>query len=101
MMQGDAYNLKLNIRHVDGTAVTPDELEDVEVAFGSLIKKYSTGEVTYADGSWYFPLTQEETFNILPSKVKRQVRIVWPGHNVKGYDLGYKSVHESTSKEVL
>lgn len=103
MMQGDAYSLAVKILNGNKEVVKPADVRDVEICVGSLRKTYGQGEVTYdADSQkWKFPLTQEETFKMLPAKVKSQVRVVWSSGDVEGYDLGYIRFNESISKEVL
>lgn len=101
MMQGDSYGLSIDVLNADDEAVTPDDVSDVEITIGYLRKTYASGEVTYADGKWVFPLTQEETFRLPASRVKAQVRVVWANGNVEGTVLDPINVHESMSKEVL
>lgn len=101
MMQGDSYGLSIEILNADDAAVTPDDVSDVEVAIGYLRKTYASGEVTYADGKWNFPLTQEETFKLPAARVKAQVRVVWANGDVEGTVLDPVNVRESMSKEVL
>ena len=103
MMQGDAYNLKIEILNEDQDVVTPEAVSDVEITIGSLRKTYASEEVTYDEGleRWLFPLTQEETFRFTPARVKAQVRVVWNNGNVEGVSLGTVNVLESISKEVL
>ena len=103
MMQGDSYNLKVEILNKDKTPVIPDDVSDVEITVGSLRKTYANNEVTYNEGlgKWLFPLTQEETFNFTPARVKAQVRVVMKSGIVEGVPLGTINVLESISKEVL
>lgn len=101
MMQGDSCGLSIEILNADGAAVTPDDVSNVEVTIGYLRKTYASGEITYADGKWIFPLTQEETFKFPAARVKAQVRVVWVNGNVEGTVLDSVNVRESMSKEVL
>ena len=101
MMQGDSYKLKVTILSPDQTALTPEDLDDVEVTIGSFIKTYSTGGVVYEGGEWFIPLTQEETFKLPAARVKAQVRVKWADGNVEGQPLGQIINHESLSKGVL
>lgn len=103
MMQGDAYTMPIEILKADDIPLTEDEVLDVEIVIGTLCKTYSSGEVTFDGVSkcWQFPLTQEETFSFIPSKVKCQARVKWPNGNVEGFYLGQKRIYESRSKEVL
>lgn len=104
-MQGDAYALSVKIFDGDRKVVTPNDVRDVEMCVGSLRKTYKNHEIIF-DGEnekneWKFPLSQEETFDMLPSRVRAQVRVVWASGDVEGIDLGYIHVAESMSKEVL
>lgn len=101
MMQGDSYKLKVAILSPDQTALTPEDLADVEITVGPFIKTYSAGEVTYEDGQWLVLLTQEETFKLPAARVKAQVRVKWPDGNVEGQPLGQIINNESLSKGVL
>ena len=101
MMQGDSYNLGIKILNNAGSLVTPDDILDVEIAIGNLIKTYRDGLVTYRDGLWMFPLSQQETFSFWPSSVKSQVRVFWPNGVVEGKPLYGVRIDESISKEVL
>lgn len=103
MMQGDSYSIAIIIEDYNGNPVTTEGVQDLEVTIGNITKKYSTGEITYSTESqfWQFPITQQETFDLLPSKVKAQLRLLWQNGDVEGVDLGYVRIKESMSKEVL
>lgn len=103
MMQGDSYGLPIEIKKSNGTALTPEDVSDVEIVIGHLIKTHKRKEITFdADsGMWVFPLTQEETFSLPAMRVKGQARIAWASGGVEGVPLGYVNVSESYSKEVL
>ncbi len=101
MMQGDGYGLPIEIFRADGTPVTDTEVTDVEVTLGSLRKTYKLGEVTFSDGKWFFPVTQQETFSLEAQRQRCQVRILWPDGTVEGVSLGEILVTESLSREVL
>lgn len=101
MMQGDSYNLGINILNNAGSPVTPDDVRDVEITIGHLRKTYLNAEVTYSDGVWMFPLSQKETFGYWPSSVKAQVRVVWANGVIEGKPLYGVRVNESISKEEL
>lgn len=100
MMQGDAYSIEIRILSGDGTDVTAEDVRDVEITIGPLRKTYRDGDVRF-DGVWKFPVTQEETFGLLPARARAQVRVEWPSGDVEGVSLGEISVRESISKEVL
>lgn len=101
MMQGDSYNLGINILNNAGNPVAPEDVKDVEITIGHLRKTYLNAELTYANGVWLFPLSQEETFGYWPASVKAQVRVVWANGVVEGVPLYGVRMEESISKEVL
>lgn len=101
MMQGDSYSLHIEILDVDGSAITDSDVSDIEISVGFLKKRYTTGKITFNDGKWVFPLTQQETFAMAPARVKIQCRVKRVNGVVEGCDLGYRNIRESISKEVL
>lgn len=101
MMQGDSYSLGIRILNNAGNPVTPDDVKDVEISIGHLIKSYTRAELIYSDGRWLFPLSQQETFGYWPSAVKAQVRVVWANGFIEGKPLYGVRINESISKEVL
>ena len=101
MMQGDSYNLGINILNNAGQPVTPDDIKVVEITIGNLRKTYLNAQVTFRDGVWLFPLSQEETFRYWPTSVKAQVRVVWANGVIEGKPLYGIRINESISKEVL
>ena len=101
MMQGDAYLLGINILNNAGMPVTPADVADVEITIGHLKKKYSAAELSFNNGLWMFPLTQNETFGCMPAAPKAQVRIKWANGVIEGKPLYGIRIDESISKEVL
>lgn len=101
MMQGDSYNLGINILNNAGSPVTPDDVRDVEITIGHLRKTYRNAELTFADGVWMFPVSQADSFGMWPAAVKAQVRVAWVNGVVEGKPLYGIRNEESISKEVL
>lgn len=101
MMQGDARKLKIKIRKADGSEVTDADISDVEITVGSMRKTLKAGELSFADDVFLFPITQQESFKLPVSRVKAQVRVVWPNGDVQGVSLGHIDIDESISREVL
>lgn len=101
MMQGDSYSISFEILNSYGQPITDAELSNIEITIGSLRKTIYEG-VRYDPGSgtWSFPLSQEESFQ-LPRKVKGQVRLVWNNGDVEGIPLEEIRIDESISREVL
>lgn len=101
MMQGDSYSIGFTVLNNAGSAVTPVDVIDVEIAIGHLTKTYSSGRVTFNDGRWFFPLSQEETFGYWPKSTKAQIRVKWKNGIVEGKAIHGVRINESISKEVL
>ncbi len=101
MMQGDAYGQEIEILKADGSPVTDSEVLDVEIVIGPFCKSYAKNEISYSDGKWIFPLSQEETFRLMPTGVRGQVRVKWTNGNVEGARLDETALSSSMSREVL
>ena len=101
MMQGDSYKLGIRILNNAGSLVTPVDVKDVEITIGHLRKTYMNAQLEYNDGMWFFPLSQQATFQCWPSAVKAQVRVLWANGVVEGKSLYGIRINESISKEVL
>ena len=101
MMQGDSYDLGIRIQNNAGSAVTPQDVAEVEITLGALRKTYSTRQVRYADGLWMFPLSQQESFATAARPVRAQVRVKWKNGVVEGAPLYGVRMNESISREVL
>lgn len=101
MMQGDSYMVRVELLDGNDAVVTPERVQDVEITIGHITKTYANGEISYLEGLWGFPISQEESFEIIPSRVKAQARVKWENADVEGVDLGFVNLRESDSKEVL
>lgn len=101
MMQGDSYKLSFAVLNNAGVAVTPLDIQDMEITIGHIRKTYRNAQITFSNGLWLFPLTQEETFGYWPKSTKAQIRIVWANGIVEGQPIHGVRINESISKEVL
>ena len=101
MMQGDAYSLGFTVKNNAGSTVTPEDVIDVEITIGHLRKTYSSDQVTFYEGRWFFPLSQTETFDCWPKATKAQIRVKWKNGIVEGKEIHGVRINESLSKEVL
>jgi hypothetical protein len=102
MMQGDQYNIPIEILAEDGVT-DPTVFDDVEIVFGSLIKTMAKEQISYDAEKkvFLFPLSQKESMN-MPNKVKAQVRVKLNGSgDVIGVDLGEIDIEKTMSKAVL
>ena len=100
MMQGDAYHLSFKIKKGDDV-ITDEMVDDVEIVIGKIRKSLSAGEVSWGDGVWLFPLTQDETFDLRGIAQRAQVRVKFKGGDIIGVRLPDIDVDASLSSEVL
>ena len=101
MMQGDSYNLGIDIQDDTGALVLPEAVADIEIAIGHIKKTYKSGAIKHGENVWLFPLTQEESFSLPAGKLYGQVRIKWASGEVDGCKLEIPKLAESRSREVL
>ena len=101
MMQGDACHLGIRIHNNAGNPVTPEDIRDLEIVMGHLRKTLGNAQLHYQNGLWLFPLTQVESRSLWPSRVRCQVRVLWPNGVVEGHEIPDIRIRESISKEVL
>ena len=101
MMQGDSYNLGIVILNNAGSPVTPSDVRDVEITIGHMVKNYRSHELSFSDGLWLFPVTQQDSFDMWPSAIKAQVRVKWANNVIEGKPIYGIRNEESISKEVL
>lgn len=100
IMQGDAYSIPITITTADGTLIDDTMVDAVEVVIGFLKKTYPE-EITFSDGKWLFPLTQEESFKLSSYQQTVQVRVKFNSGEVVGAVIGSVPITASVSKEVL
>lgn len=101
MMQGDSYNLAFTVLNNAKVPVTPQDIQDMEITIGHIRKTYQKVQLTFENGKWLFPLSQEETFSYWPKSIKAQIRIVWPNGIIEGKPIYGVRICESISKEAL
>lgn len=102
MMQGDAYNIPIEIMVDDGIA-DKTLFDEVEIVIGTMVKTMSSGAITYDTENkvFLFPISQKESMK-LGAKAEAQVRVK-PNNtdNVFGVELGEIDVAKTLSKAVL
>lgn len=98
MVQGDAYNLDIDI-YTDSGPIDIGSVEQVEIVISNISKLYP-GEVSYSDGAFHFPLSQSETFG-LPKSCPAQIRVKFKGNNIVGTETQIINVSKSISRRVL
>lgn len=102
MMQGDQYRLPIELNHKDGAPIGREEVKDIEIFIGGVRKTISSGDVNFdeSEKTFYIYIYQKETF-MLRGDVKAQARILFPGGDVIGVNLGTINIETSVSKVVL
>ena len=101
IMQGDQYAIVFTGTQ-DGEPLDLSKIEIIEFIVGKLRKIYP-GEVTANDGKFYFPLTQEETFQFKSASQAVQIRVKFTGAEpvIIGTSIEGIRVSDSISKVVL
>lgn len=96
--QGDQYSVTAKIV-LNGEATSPDTVDDVRMKVDEVMKTYSKGELTYSDGYWGFPLTEEMTRGFKSGVAKVQVAIKKGASfiysNVQAVDVGYSIIGDN------
>lgn len=102
IMQGDQYAIPI-IGKQNGKPLDMTTVDEVEFVIGKMRKLYPGEVVLDEDGTFLFPLTQQETFAVQRSSQHVQIRVKFKGDPpvVVGVDVGRINVDESVSKEVL
>lgn len=105
--QGDAYAVPIYIE-LDGQTITDSTLyavETVEVCLETTRKEYrkdGEGDITFADGAFLFPLTQEETLALTEGPGFFDIRVKTTDGNVKGTPFRIPvTIADAVSREVL
>ena len=58
--QGDQYYLPFYIEN-DSNPITPNDIDDVRIKVGNIIKVYSKGGLLYDNNIWLFPIVQKNS----------------------------------------
>lgn len=103
IMQGDAYPLYITIKTPSGTVLTPDEIAELEVMVGDILKKYPDEIDWDAEREKFkMPLTQEDTFQLQPGVQGVQARPLKRDGILRGWGrCGEINVQRSRSRNVL
>ena len=96
IMQGDAYYIPFLFFDDDETQITDDMVTEVEIQFGGLKKTMSSGEITYSDGEFLFPLTQAESSGMVGT-VKVLAWLTFTNGDRIGASFGHVIVLGATS----
>lgn len=74
IVRGDEYLIPIVINQGD-KVVTDDMVTGVRIGFGSAVCTYPEGNLTYKDGVWFFPLTQELSYKFKSEPTPFQVQV--------------------------
>ncbi len=104
IMQGDQYIIPITIKY-NGDYIDITNVKAIQIMIGELVKYYKNdgvGEISYNNETkeFYFPLTQEETFNMSGSQ-DCQVRIKFENDEIRGTSIGAISLTYSKTKEQI
>lgn len=58
--QGDQYYLPFKITN-DTVLITPENIDDIRIKVGEIIKKYSSNELSFNYPNWLYPITQKNS----------------------------------------
>jgi hypothetical protein len=56
--QADIYDIPITITLGDDIA-SPDNVDDVRIAIGEMVRSYRKGDLRFEEGEWIFPLSEE------------------------------------------
>lgn len=62
-MQGDSYLIPIVVRQ-NNAVIDPQMVELMVLKIGGIAKFYPGGGLTYAEGAWQFPLSQEQSLKL-------------------------------------
>lgn len=99
MVQGDAYNLPIEITNGDDV-VTPDNCSGVKITVGGIVKTSDDGVIVFDTGiqKWLYPVTQEESLQF-GSKIGIQVQVKISSAIINS-EIMYFKVSDGLIKEV-
>ena len=74
VIKGEAYKIAIVIKN--GTElITPNNCDGIRVAFANQIETYPDGDITYSNGEWLFPLSQDMSYRIKGTESTYQVQV--------------------------
>ena len=96
MQQGDQYTIPITVT-LGSVPVTDQNVVGLKVQFGDVVKEWP-GDITYDDGSFLYPITQEETM-ALGGVAPFQVQINTDNTTILTSDVGTLEVGRSLIME--
>lgn len=83
-MQGDSYLIPIVVRQND-VVIEPQMVELLVLKIGGIAKFYPNGGLIYAEGQWYFFLSQEQSLKLPDRPVETGGRMKLPHQEVVGF----------------
>ena len=83
-MQGDSYLIPIVVRQND-VVIEPQMVELLVLKIGGIAKFYPNGGLTYAEGQWYFSLSQEQSLKLPDRPVETGGRVKLHHQEVVGF----------------
>ena len=102
-LQGNTYQLPIQIKTPNKQIVTPNDVIKVQFVFGELEKFYGEDGVVTFDNErncFIIPLTEEETFAMSKS-VSWQVRVLYVDGNIDGSSPRIENIKDSITQTRL
>lgn len=100
IIQGEQYAIEVILTDDEENVITPSSVDDVKIKISSLEKTYSSGQLTFDNGAWLFPLTQRETLDLKVASVSVQAQYR-TGSTVISTDLVHLDVGKSIIRTVF
>ena len=97
MQQGDQYLIPITVT-LGSVPVTSENVQGVKVQIGDVAKTWP-GEITYDDGTFYYPITQSESLAI-GHVAPFQVQLDTDGSTILTSTVGMMDVDRSIILEV-
>ena len=104
LLQGNTYNLELTLYSNNNEVIPFEKINQVQVILGNIEKFYKANaesEITYKDGVFIIPLSQEETFSLEQDSFTWEVRVLFNDGQVDGTGKQRGSVSYSKTRKVL
>lgn len=81
IISGEQYPIGFILRQ-RSTVFTPENIEEVRAKLGKFSASYPNGDLTFRNGVWQFPMTQEMSYAFKNGTVDFQVQGKTSGGNI-------------------
>ena len=106
IMQGDQYSLNFHLT-IDNQEIDMTTIDKIQFKVGDLLKTFINGsqesEIIYDENEhlFFFPLTEDQTFNFSNKNVVCEVRIMFVGGVIKGARISAVQVDGMSIRQKL